>query len=57
MDDEKRKLIEKLENASYSNERTTFLDKDMSNLQFRRLYLTNINFIRCNFCVSKFYRL
>ena len=57
MDDEKRKLIKKLENASYSNEMATFLNKDMSDLRLNKLYLTNIIFRKCNFYVSNFYRL
>ena len=51
MDDEKRKLIKKLENASYSNEMTTFLNKDMSDLRLNKLYLTNIIFRKCNFYI------
>lgn len=54
---DKNEILKKLENASNSTEAFTFLNEDISDLQLSKLTIKNATFQKCNFYVSKFYRL
>ena len=57
MNDDKIKLIEKLEHASGNPEINTFLNKDFSDIKISNIDLKENLFNKCNFFVTKFYRM
>lgn len=52
---DKKNIITKLEEASLSNEKTSFLNQDISNLQLKKLNMTGHIFKKCTFYVTSFY--
>ena len=50
-----KKIIKKLEEASNSNEKTVFINQDISNLRLTKLNMTGHLFKKCSFYVTKFY--
>lgn len=57
MNEDKTKLIEKLEQASNNPEINTFLNHDFSDIKISNINLKENLFNKCNFFVTKFYRL
>jgi hypothetical protein len=53
--DKKTAVIEKLQAASNSIEKYTFLNKDLSNTSLNKLNISNALFIRCDFQTTAFY--
>lgn len=53
--DKKTAVIEKLQAASNSIEKYTFLNKDLSNTSLNKLNINNALFIRCDFQATAFY--